>query len=142
MAESEADIGYGVALKKESAPSSGTYTDFGLELTSVDVPSISQATQDATHMASPDQATELIYGLYTSKPFNCEFNWIKANTQDIIDELTGDPANWQMDFGDNVKVVVKGKFTDFTIGGLTPDGKKSATATFTPKSGIPVWSFS
>lgn len=141
MAESEADIGYGVALKKETA-TPGTYADFGLEITSTDAPTVSRATQDATHMASPSQATEVIFGLLTAKPFNVEFNWIPANTQDIMDEITGDPANWQMDFGDGTTVVIKCGFTDFTIGGLTPDGKRSGTATLTPKSGIPVWSFS
>lgn len=140
MAESEADIGYGVVLKKGDGGSpTETFADFGLEITSADAPTVSRATQDATHMASPSRATEVIAGLLTAKPFNVEFNWIPANTQDIQDEVTGAAANWQMDFGDGTTCTIKCLFTDFTVGGLTPDGKRSGSATLTPKSGLPVW---
>lgn len=138
MAETEASIGYGIILKKGNGAGPEVFTDFGLELTTVGVPGISRSTQDATHMQSPDGYTELIYGLKTAKPFTVQFNFIPANTQDVIDAIDGDKANWQLLFPDASTCTVAAAITDLDISGLTPDGKMAASATFTP-SGKATW---
>lgn len=137
MAASEADTGYGIVLKKETA-TPGTYADFGLEITSIDAPGVSRSTQDASHMASPSETTEMIVGLKTTKSFGVQFNWVPAGTQDVLDAIDDGMVNWQILFPDASTCTVKAAITDFTISGLTPDGKMSASGTFTP-SGPATW---
>jgi hypothetical protein len=139
MTATAADIGYGTILKKGNADGPPeTFTDFGLEITSVAAPGISRTAIDATHMQSPNSYKEMIYGMLTTKPFNLEFNWVPANTGDIKDAIEGDPGNWQILFPDNATVTFTGAFTDFDVAGLTPDGKMTGSATFTP-TGQATW---
>jgi len=139
MAETEADIGYGVIAKKGDGGSpTETFADFGLEITDVSGVGATRSAQDASHMQSPDRYTEMVYGLKTSKPFTISFNWIPENTAAIVAVLEGDPGNWQLLFADGTTCTVKAGITDLDISGLTPDGKMAASAVFTP-SGKAVW---
>lgn len=139
MAASEAEIGFGVIVKKGNADGPPeTFTDFGLELTAVDGIGVSRDAVDVTHHQSPNNYRERIPGLNDSKPVNMTLNLVPADIQDIVDEVEGAKANWQIAFPDSSTVTMSGFFTDFTVGSLTVDGKMEATATFTP-SGQPVW---
>ena len=138
MAETQAIVGYGVVLKKETAPSAGTYADYGLEITSAAPPGMSRSAIDATHMASPDGYKEMIFGLKETKPFNIEVNWNPANTGAYQALMEGDALNWQILFPDNSTATVKAGITDVSPAAATPDGKLSCTFTFTP-TGKATW---
>lgn len=139
MADTEATIGYGVILKKGDGGSpTEAFTDFGLEITSAGAPGVSRSTSDVSHMQSPDGYTEMIFGLKTTKPFTVEFNWVPADTGSIKTVLEAGKKNWQIVFPDNSSCTVAAGITDLDISGLTPDGKMSASATFTP-TGKATW---
>lgn len=138
MPETQADVGYGIILKRGDGATPEVFTDFGLELTSITPPGVSRSTQDATHMQSPDGYTELIMGLKTTKPFNAEFNYIPDNTQDVIDAIEDGIGNWQIVFRSGATCTVAAGISDFAPTGLTPDGKMTASGTFSP-SGKATW---
>lgn len=83
MAETQADISFGVILKKGGAAIGDAYTDWGLEITNATAPGWTRAALGATHMASPDGWGEVIMsGVKTQKPFTVEFNWIASAMED------------------------------------------------------------
>jgi hypothetical protein len=137
MVDTAADTGFGVILKKETS-TPGTYTDYGLEIVSVNGIGFSRSSIDATHMASPDEYAEFIHGLRTTKPMTVGFNWVPSGTGALQTILDGAKANYQVQFPDNSTMTVKAALTDFDAGGLTPDGKMEGTAIFTP-SGKATW---
>lgn len=140
MAETQADVAFGVILKKGGALVGDAYTDFGLELTSISAPGFTRSAIDATHHQSPNGWGEiLLSGIKTQKPFTAEFNWIAENTGDVKDALEADLAWWKIEFPDGSSVSTKLGITDFTPGdGMTPEGKMTGSAEFTP-GGEPVW---
>jgi len=138
MTDTAADTGYGVILKKESSPSSGTYNDYGLELTSVNGIGFSRSSQDATHMQSPDEHTEFVHGLMTTKPITCEVNWLPSSTGALQTLQTTGKVNWRIQFPDNSTLTVRAALTDLDVGALTPDGKMTASFVLTP-SGKGTW---
>lgn len=139
MAETEADVAFGVILKKGGATIGDTYTDFGLELTNVTPPGWTREDIDATHHQSPNGWAESIASAIKKQtPISCEFNWVPANTGTIKTAFEGDKVYWKIEFPDGSSVIVKAGFTEFTPGAMTPDGKMSGTATLSP-TGEPTW---
>lgn len=139
MAETEADVAFGVILKQGGALIGSAYNDFGLEITNITPPGVTRAAIDATHMASPNGYGEIIMSaIKTQKPFAVEFNWIVANTGDVKTAMEGDMTWWAIEFPDGSSVKTKLGVSDFSPGSLTPDGKMTASAEFTP-SGEPTW---
>lgn len=140
MAASEADIAFGIVLKKGGAAIGDAYSDWGLEIVDVTVPGFSRAAVDATHHQSPDGWGEMIFsGVKRQKPFTVEVNWIVANTGTIQTELEEDTiVYWKIEFPDGSSLITKLGVTDFSPGGAPVDGKMSASIEFTP-TGKPTW---
>jgi hypothetical protein len=140
MAETQADISFGVILKKGGAAIGDAYTDWALEITNATAPGWTRAAIDATHMASPDGWAEVIMsGVKTQKPFTVEFNWIASATGTIKTafELAA-MVHWKFEFPDGSSVITKAGVSDFSPGAMTPDGKMSGSCEFTP-TGEPTW---
>lgn len=141
MAATEAEVSFGVILKKGGALIGDTYTDFGLELTNVTAPGWAREAIDATHHQSPDGWGEIIMsGVRRQKPFTAEFNWVAANTGTIKTAFEAAALSyWKIEFPDGSSVITKIGITDFSPGdGMTPEGKMTGSAEFTP-SGEPTW---
>ncbi|MFA5897933.1 MAG: phage tail tube protein [Hyphomicrobium sp.] len=138
MTATAASIGYSTLLKKGDGGSPEAFTDYGLEITSIDVTGVSRSAIDATHMASPNGYTEMIFGIKTQKPFNVEVNWVPTNTAAYQALLEGSAGNWRVQFPDNSTVTVYAGITDVSPATATPDGKLSCAFTFTP-SGKATW---
>lgn len=139
MPETEASVAYGVVLKKGGAASTDAYTDFGLEITNATAPGWTRARIGVTHMTSPSAWGETIMSaIKDQKPFTVEFNWIVDNTGDIKTAFEADMGWWAIEFPDGSSVKVKAGISDFSPGGMTPDGKMSASAEFSP-TGEPIW---
>ncbi|MDB5540525.1 MAG: outer capsid protein [Devosia sp.] len=140
MAETEADIAFGVVLKKGGAAIGDAYTDWGLEITNATAPGFTRAAIDATHMASPNGWGEVIMsGVKNQKPFTVECNWIASFTGDIKTALTAAAMSfWKFEFPDGSSVATKAGISDFSPGAMTPDGKMTGSIEFTP-SGEPTW---
>lgn len=140
MAATDADIAFGVVLKKGGAAIGDAYTDWGLEITDATAPGFTRAAIDATHMASPDGWGEVIMsGIKTQKPFTVEFNWIVANTGTIKTAMEAAAmVYWKFEFPDGSSVITKAGISDFSPGSMTPDGKMSGSAEMTP-TGEPTW---
>lgn len=138
--ETQAEATFGVILKKESSPGSGTYTDYGLEVVDVTPPGFTQAAIDATHHQSPNGWGEIILsGIRRQKPFTVEINYVAAETFNIKDIAEAGMANWQILFPDaTTTVTFAAGVTDFSPGPFPVEGKASATIEFTP-SGEPEW---
>lgn len=135
----DADIGSGIILKKGNADGPPeTYTDFGLEITSIDAPGMTRDVIDATHMQSPNNHREKILGLMDTPAINFAFNWDPSATDDLVTAIGAGIANWQILFPDASTVTVPGGITAFSMSGLTPEGKMSGSGTFTP-TGIATW---
>lgn len=138
MTDTAADVWYGTILKKETAPSSGTYSDFGLEITNVSAPGISRSAIDATHMQSPSQYTEMIFGTMTTKPITIEFNLVPSGVGTLKTAVETGKVNWQVVFPDTSSVTFAAGITDLDIAAGGPDGKMTGSLTLTP-SGVPTW---
>ena len=139
MAATEAEIAFGVILKKGGAAIGDAYSDWGLEITDATAPGFTRASIDATHMASPDGWGEVIMsGIKTQKPFTVEFNWIVGDTGTIKTALEGAMSYWKIEFPDGSSVITLAGISDFSPGSMTPDGKMSGSAEFAP-SGEPTW---
>jgi len=137
---SSARIGYGTILKKGDGGSPESFTDYGFEINSVDGVGFSREAIDATHMQSASGYREYVGGLKTQSPFTVEVNWVATGTGAIqtLVEATSPLGNWQILFPDNSSVTFSAMITEFKLGGETPDGKQTATVSFTP-SGAPTW---
>lgn len=131
MADTAARVGYGVILKKGDGGAPEAFTDYGLEITSVNGIGFSRSSTSAVHMQSQDAYDEFIHGIKTTKPITVEVNWVAGLTASIQTLLEGAKGNWRVQFPDNSTLTVKAQITDFDLGGMTPDGKMSATMTFT-----------
>ena len=139
MAETQAEVAFGVILKQGGALIGSAYSDYGLEITSITPPGFTRAAIGATHMASPDGWGETIMSsIKEQKPFSVEFNWIVGNTGDVKTAMEGVMTFWSIEFADGSSVKTKLGVSDFSPGSLTPDGKMTASAEFTP-SGEPTW---
>lgn len=138
MADTAARVGYGCILKKGNGGTPETFSDYGLEITSISGVGFTRSSIDATHMQSADGYTEMIHGIKTAKPFTVECNLIVSAVGAIQTILEGAKGNWQILFPDNSSVTFKAAVTDFDLGSETPDGKMTATMQFTP-SGKPTW---
>jgi hypothetical protein len=139
MAESEAEVAFGVILKKGGALIGDAYTDFGLELTSVTVPGWTREAIDVTHHQSPNGWGEiLLSAIKKQTAVSCEFNWTPANTGTIKTAFEADICFWSIEVAGEWSIKTKLGFTGFTPGAMTPDGKMSGTADLTP-SGEPTW---
>ena len=135
---SAAAIGLNTILKKGDGGSPEAFTDYGLEVTSVSGVGFSRAPINATHMQSANGYEEFIFGIKTNKPFTVEVNWVPSNTGAYQTLMEGSQGNWQFLFPNGSSVTVTAGINDVAIGALTPDGKMSATFSFTP-SGKPTW---
>jgi hypothetical protein len=141
MAATEAEVAFGVILKKGGAAIGDAYTDWGLELTNVTAPGWTREAIDATHHQSPDGWGEIIMsGVKRQKPFTAEFNWVAGNTGTIKTAFEAAALSyWKIEFPDGSSVITKLGVTDFSPGdGMTPEGKMTGSAEFTP-SGEPTW---
>jgi len=139
MAETQAEVAFGVILKQGGALIGSAYSDYGLEITSITPPGFTRAAIGATHMASPDGWGEAIMSsIKEQKPFSVEFNWIVGNTGDVKTAMEGVMTFWSIEFADGSSVKTNLGVSDFSPGSLTPDGKMTASAEFTP-SGEPTW---
>lgn len=140
MSETQAEIAFGVILKKGGAAIGDAYSDWGLEITNVTAPGFTRAAIDATHHQSPNGWGEVIMsGIKTQKPFTIEFNLIAANVGDVKTELeVASMSYWQVLFPDGSSVKSKLGISDFSPGGAAPDGKLTGSIEFTP-SGEPTW---
>lgn len=137
---SNARIGYGVIFKKGDGGSPETFTDYGLEVVSVNGIGFTRDAVDATHMQSSGAWREFIFGLKQQKPISLEFNWIGSTTGTIQTQLeSATPLNnWQFLFPDASSLTTAAGLTDFSLGDMTPEGKMSASVIFTA-SGAPTW---
>lgn len=139
MAETEADISFGVVLKQGGALIGDAYSDWGLEITSATAPGFTRAAIGATHMASPNGwAENIMSGVKEQKSFTVEFNWIASFTGDIKEAATDPMTFWKFEFPDGSSVITKAAISDFSPGAMTPDGKMTGSCEFTP-SGEPTW---
>lgn len=140
MAATEAEIAFGVILKKGGAAIGDAYSDWGLEITNVTAPGWTREALDATHHQSPNGWGEIIMsGIKRQKAFTVEFNWIAANTGAVKTAFEAVMSFWSIEFPDGSSVKTKIGITDFSPGdGMTPDGKMTGSAEFTP-SGEPTW---
>lgn len=141
MAETAADAAFGVILKRGGALIGDAYTDWGLEITNVTAPGWTREAIDATHHQSPNGWGEIIMsGVKRQKPFTVEFNWIASNTGSVKTAFeVEDTVYWSIEFPDGSSVKTKMGISDFSPGdGMTPDGKMTGSAEFTP-SGEPTW---
>ena len=138
MADTAARVGYGCILKKGNGGTPETFTDYGLEITSISGVGFSRSSIDATHMQSADGHTEMIHGIKTTKPFTVECNWIASGTGALQTILEGAKGNWQILFPENSSITFKAAVTDFDLGSIPVDGKLTATIQFTP-SGKATW---
>lgn len=138
--ESEADVAFGVILKKGGALVGDAYVDLGLELTNVTAPGWTREAIDTTHHQSPNGWAEgILSAIKRQKPVSVEFNWIPANTGAIKTAFEAGVSFWSIEFPDGSSVKTKLGFTDFSPGeSMTPDGKMSGTGELTP-FGEPVW---
>jgi predicted secreted protein len=130
-------IAYDTILKKETS-TPGTYTDYGLEITSVNGIGFSRDAIDATHMQSANGYREMIFGLKQAKPMTFEVNLVPSGVGALQTITEGSVANWQVLFPDNSTVTFAAGMTDFDVGAMTPEGKLSASFVLTP-SGKPTW---
>lgn len=135
-----ADIAFGVILKKGGAAIGDAYTDWGLEITNATAPGWTREAIDATHMASPDGWAEAIMsGIKKQTPFNIEFNWIASFTGTIKTAFeVSTMVYWKIEFPDGSSVITLAGVSGFSPGGMTPDGKMTASCDFAP-SGEPTW---
>lgn len=139
MAATEAEIAFGVILKKGGAAIGDAYTDWGMELTSATAPGFTREDIDATHHQSPNGwAESILSAIKKQKPFTIEFNWVVANTSDVLAAMVGEKVHWKIEFPDGSSVITKAGVSDFSPGDMTPDGKMTASAEFSP-SGEPTW---
>ena len=138
MTDTAARVGYGCILKKGDGGSPESFTDYGLEVTSINGIGISRSAVDATHMASANGYAEFIHGLKTTKPVTVTVNFVATTAGAIQTLLEGAKGNWQVAFPDESSVTFKAGITDFAVGDLTVDGKMTATVQFTP-SGQATW---
>jgi hypothetical protein len=140
MAATEADIAFGVILKKGTTVIGGAYSDWGLEITDATAPGFTRAAIPATHMQSPNGwAENIMSAIKEQKPFSVEFNWIVANTGPIKTAMAETVMSfWKFEFPDGSSVITKAGISDFSPGSMTPDGKMTGSAEFTP-SGEPTW---
>ena len=140
MAETTADVSFGVILKKGGAAIGDTYTDFGLEITNLTPPGWTREDQDATHHQSPNGwAESIMSAIKRQTPFPIELNWVPANTGAIKTAFeAAAKVYWEIEFPDGSSVKVKAGMTEFTPGDMTTEGKMTASATFSP-TGEPTW---
>lgn len=140
MATTEADVAFGVVLKKGGAAIDDAYSDFGLELTSVTAPGWTREDIDATHHQSPDGwAESILSAVKKQTALAIEFNWVPANTGSIKAAFeAATKVYWKIEFPDGSSVIVKAGMSEFTPGAMTPDGKMTGTASFSP-TGEPTW---
>lgn len=134
-----ADAAFGVILKKGTTSSGGAYSDWGLEITSVSPPGFSRTAIDTSHHGA-DWGTVIMSGLKRQKPFTVEVNWDQSATGTIKTEMEAtDMVYWKIELGDGASsVIFLAGISDFTPGGLDPDGKATASIEFTP-SGEGIW---
>lgn len=135
---STATIAYNTILKKGDGASPEVFTDYGLEVTGVNGVGFSRTAIDATHMQSANGYQEFIFGLKQNKPVTVEINWLPSGTGAIQTLMEGAQSNWRIQFPDNSSVTFYAGISDFALGGLTPDGKMSASFVLTA-SGKPTW---
>lgn len=140
MAKTEAEIAFGVVLKKGGAAIGDAYTDWGLEITDATAPGWTREAIGATHMASPNGWDEVIMsGIKKQKPFTVSFNWIVGNTGTIKTAFEADAmVYWKFEFPDGSSVITLAGVSDFSPGSMTPEGKMTGSCEFSP-SGEPTW---
>ena len=140
MAATEAEIAFGVVLRMGGTTIGASYSDWGLEITNATAPGFTRAALDAAHHASPNGWGEVIMsGLKRQKPFTVEFNWIVGDTGTIKTALeAATMVFWKFDFPDGSSVITQAGISDFSPGGMDPDGKMTGSVEFTP-SGEPTW---
>jgi predicted secreted protein len=135
---SAAIIAYNTILKKGDGATPEVFTDYGLEITALNGVGFSRTAIDATHMQSANGYAESVFGMKQQKPFTAEINWVPSAAGAIQTLLEGAQGNWQILFPDNSTVTFAAGINDYAVGALTPDGKLTATISFTP-SGKPTW---
>lgn len=140
MPDTAAEIAFGVILKKGGAAIGDAYSDWGLEVTNASAPGFTREAIDATHHASPNGWGEIIMsGVKKQKPFTVEFNWIVGFTGDIKTALeAGAMSYWKIEFPDGSSVITKAGISDFSPGGMDPDGKMTGSVEMSP-TGEPTW---
>lgn len=140
MAATEAEVAFGVILKKGGAAIDDAYSDWGLEVTNVTVPGFTREAIDATHHQSPNGWGEVIMsGVKKQKPFTVEFNWVPSDTGVVKTAMeAASMVHWKIEIPDGSSVIFKAGITDFSPGDSPVDGKLTASAEFTP-SGEPTW---
>lgn len=140
MAETAAEIAFGVILKKGGAAIGDAYSDWGLEITGANAPGFTREAIDATHHASPNGWGEIIMsGVKKQKPFSVEFNWLPSFTDTIKAALAAASMSyWKIEFPDGSSVITKAGISDFSPGGMDPDGKMTGSVEMSP-TGEPTW---
>ena len=138
MPATAAAVGFGVILKKGDGGSPEAFTDYGLEVTSVNGIGVSRSSQDATHMASPGGYAEFIHGIKTAKAVTIGFNLVPSSSTAMQSIVEGSKGNWRVQFPDNTTLTFTAGMTDFDIGDLSPDAKMTGTCVLTP-SGAYAW---
>lgn len=86
---------------------STTYTKVG-EVTSITPPSLSRATEDATHLESPDEHREFIAGLLDTDPANIAFNYVPSATDKLYTAMIAGKGDFQITYPNGVKLQFSG----------------------------------
>lgn len=141
MAETAAEVAFGITLHKGGAAIGDAYSDWGLEIVDVTAPGFSRTAMEASHHASPNGWGEVIMsGLKRQKPINLEVNWIVGDTGTIKTQLEATSmVYWKINFPDGSSVITKAGISDFQPSAAPAvDGKMAATLELSP-TGEPTW---
>jgi hypothetical protein len=92
----QADIGYSATFKVGDGGSPETFTDFGVEVTSITLPSYSREAIDATHSASPDRYKEYIAGLMDAGEVSLDLNYVPDAADKVIAALEAGKQSYQI----------------------------------------------
>lgn len=139
MAASQAETGFGADLLKATTSEGTTYVSMGLEITNISWGGVTRATDDASHMASPNQAREFIEGMIDAGDISLDGAYIPtADASDAAYEaLKGGKWNYQIMFQNGVKFNFTGILTSYSP--TVPMEGKSTASISIKISGLPVF---
>ncbi|MDB5733222.1 MAG: hypothetical protein JWQ03_3117 [Variovorax sp.] len=139
MAETadDTDIGYGMLLKKETAP--GVYGTTLAEVTELNPPEFSRDSVQFTHMSSPDRHHEYKPGMTDAGEVSIVYNLIPGEADDEVIAThfaTHSVENWRVEFANGATLDFRGFATSH--GRAAPlEDRMTGSATF-KVSGKPV----
>ena len=113
MAATDADIGFGILLAKETTPGGGTYATVAIELSRLQPPGYSRDAIDASHTTSPDEFREYIEGMMDSGEIEIEGNFVPDASDVVVAALLAGKASFQITFPNAVTWTFDAFFTNY-----------------------------